>query len=145
MKIAFHGAARTVTGSKHLLTLKNGNKYLLDCGLFQGMGKETDAMNRHWGFEAASVKAIILSHAHIDHCGLIPKLVRDGFQGNIFCTPATQHLAAILLEDSAEIQEDDVKYVNKNASDRKVTGVGYIVGIVVVIISMAMGFFLQVM
>lgn len=123
MKIAFHGAARTVTGSKHLLTLKNGNKYLLDCGLFQGMGKETDAMNRHWGFEAASVKAIILSHAHIDHCGLIPKLVRDGFQGNIFCTPATQHLAAILLEDSAEIQEDDVKYSNKR---RAVEGQPYV-------------------
>jgi len=113
MKIAFHGAARTVTGSKHLLTLKNGNKYLLDCGLFQGMGKDTDAMNRHWGFEPAEIKAIILSHAHIDHCGLIPKMVKDGFKGKIFCTPATQHLAGILLEDSGEIQEDDVKYSNK--------------------------------
>lgn len=113
MKIAFHGAARTVTGSKHLLTLKNGNRYLLDCGLFQGMGKETDSMNRVWGFEPPEVKALILSHAHIDHCGLIPKLVRDGFQGDIFCTPATRHLASILLEDSAEIQEDDVKYSNK--------------------------------
>ena len=113
MKIAFHGAARTVTGSKHLLTLKNGNKYLLDCGLFQGMGKETDAMNRYWGFVPAEVKAVILSHAHIDHCGLIPKLVKDGFTGKIFCTPATQHLTRILLEDSAEIQEDDVKYSNK--------------------------------
>ena len=114
MKIAFHGAARTVTGSKHLLTLKNGNKYLLDCGLFQGKGKETDPMNRHWGFEPASVKAVILSHAHIDHCGLLPKLVKDGFSGKIYCTPATQHLAAILLEDSAGIQEDDVKYSNKH-------------------------------
>jgi metallo-beta-lactamase family protein len=113
MKIAFHGAARTVTGSKHLLTLKNGNKYLLDCGLFQGMGKDTDGMNRHWGFEPAEIKAIILSHAHIDHCGLIPKIVKDGFRGKIFCTPATQHLAQILLEDSGEIQEDDVKYSNK--------------------------------
>jgi metallo-beta-lactamase family protein len=113
MKIAFHGAARTVTGSKHLLTLKNGNKYLLDCGLFQGMGKETDGMNRHWGFEPPSVKAVILSHAHIDHCGLIPRLVKEGFAGKIFCTPATLHLARILLEDSAEIQEDDVKYSNK--------------------------------
>jgi len=113
MKIAFHGAARTVTGSKHLVTLKNGNKYLLDCGLFQGMGKDTDGMNRHWGFEAASIKAVILSHAHIDHCGLIPKLVKDGFTGKIFCTPATQHLARILLEDSAEIQQADAKYSNK--------------------------------
>lgn len=113
MKIAFHGAARTVTGSKHLLTLKNGNRYLLDCGLFQGMGKDTDGMNRYWGFEPAEVKAVILSHAHIDHCGLIPRLVKDNFTGKIFCTPATQHLTQILLEDSAEIQEDDVKYSNK--------------------------------
>jgi metallo-beta-lactamase family protein len=113
MKIAFHGAARTVTGSKHLLTLKNGRKYLLDCGMFQGMGKETDALNRHWGFDPSTVTHLILSHAHIDHSGLIPKLVSDGFDGNIFCTPATKDLATILLEDSAQIQEDDVKYVNK--------------------------------
>ncbi len=73
MKIAFHGAARTVTGSKHLLSLKNGKKYLLDCGMFQGMGKDTDAMNRQFGFDVTTVTALILSHAHIDHCGLIPK------------------------------------------------------------------------
>ena len=79
MKIAFHGAARTVTGSKHLLTLKNGKKYLLDCGMFQGLGKETDAMNREFGFDATSVTTMLLSHAHVDHCGLIPKLVKDGF------------------------------------------------------------------
>src|SRR5215203_2720121 len=114
MKIAFHGAARTVTGSKHLLTLKNGNKYLLDCGLFQGMGKDTDAMNRHWGFEPPEVKAMILSHAHIDHCGLIPKLVKEGFDGSIFCIPATKELAKVLLEDSAQIQESDIQYSNKN-------------------------------
>jgi metallo-beta-lactamase family protein len=113
MKIAFHGAARTVTGSKHLLTLKNGKKYLLDCGMFQGMGKNTDALNRNWGFEPAEVNFLILSHAHIDHSGLIPKLVKDGFGGKIFCTPATKDLTQILLEDSAEIQEDDVKYTNK--------------------------------
>jgi metallo-beta-lactamase family protein len=113
MKIAFHGAAQTVTGSKHLITLKNGRKFLLDCGLFQGMGKETDAMNRHWGFDPSKVNFLILSHAHIDHCGLIPKLIRDGFGGKIYCTPATRALAGILLEDSAEIQEDDVKYANK--------------------------------
>jgi metallo-beta-lactamase family protein len=113
MKIAFHGAARTVTGSKHLLTLKNGKKVLLDCGMFQGMGKETDALNRDLGFDAASVDVMILSHAHIDHCGLIPKLVTEGFTGKIFCTPATKELAKILLLDSAEIQEDEVKYENK--------------------------------
>ncbi len=113
MKIAFHGAARTVTGSKHLLTLKNGKKYLLDCGMFQGMGKNTDVLNRDWGFDPAEVTNLILSHAHIDHSGLIPKLVKDGFGGKIFCTPATKDLTQILLEDSAEIQEDDVKYTNK--------------------------------
>lgn len=113
MKMAFHGAARTVTGSKHLLTLKNGKRILLDCGMFQGMGKETDALNREFGFDASSVDVMILSHAHVDHCGLIPKLVREGFTGQIFCTPATDELTKILLIDSAEIQEDDVKYENK--------------------------------
>jgi metallo-beta-lactamase family protein len=113
MKIAFHGAARTVTGSKHLLTLKNGKKVLLDCGMFQGMGRETDMLNRDLGFEASEVDVMILSHAHIDHSGLIPKLVKDGFKGTIFCTPATKDLATVLLKDSAEIQEDEVKYQNK--------------------------------
>jgi metallo-beta-lactamase family protein len=113
MRIAFHGAARTVTGSKHLLTLSNGKKVLLDCGLFQGMGDRTDALNRDFGFDPGTVDAMILSHAHIDHCGLIPKLAKDGFRGKIFCTPATRELAQILLADSAEIQEDDVKYANK--------------------------------
>lgn len=113
MKIAFHGAARCVTGSKHLLTLKNGRKILLDCGMFQGMGKDTDVLNRHWGFEPREVDMVVLSHAHIDHSGLLPKLVADGFKGKIFCTPATRELASVLLEDSAQIQEDDVKYVNK--------------------------------
>lgn len=113
MKIAFHGAARTVTGSKHVISLNNGNRYLLDCGMFQGMGKETDVLNRDFGFDAASITHLILSHAHIDHCGLIPKLVKDGFQGKIFCTPATKDLAAIMLEDSAGIQENDVKFINK--------------------------------
>src|SRR6478609_4234427 len=113
MKIAFHGAARTVTGSKHLLSLTNGKKYLLDCALFQGLGKEGDLMNDEWGFDPMDVDVLILSHAHIDHSGLIPKLVKDGFQGRIFCTPATKDLAAILLEDSAGIQENEVKYTNK--------------------------------
>ncbi len=113
MKIAFHGAARTVTGSKHLLTLKNGKKYLLDCGMFQGMGKQTDAMNRNWGFEPSEVTHLILSHAHIDHSGLIPKFVKDGFNGKIFCTPATKELSAVMLEDSAGIQESEIKYENK--------------------------------
>src|SRR3954469_16963090 len=113
MKIAFHGAARTVTGSKHLITLKNGKKILLDCGLFQGMGRETDALNEDFGFDASQVTYMILSHAHIDHTGLIPLLIKKGFKGTIFCTPATLDLTEILLLDSAKIQEDDVKYINK--------------------------------
>jgi metallo-beta-lactamase family protein len=113
MKIAFHGAARTVTGSKHLITLKNGKKILLDCGMFQGMGRDTDAFNRDFGFEPAEVDVMILSHAHIDHSGLIPKLVKDGYKGKIFCTSATRELTKILLEDSGEIQEGDVEYSNK--------------------------------
>jgi metallo-beta-lactamase family protein len=123
MKITFHGAARTVTGSKHLITLTNGKKYLLDCGMFQGMGKDTDRMNRHWGFEPGEVDQLILSHAHIDHSGLIPKLVKDGFAGKIYCTPATKDLTSVLLEDSAEIQEDDVKYENKR---RAAAGLPYL-------------------
>jgi metallo-beta-lactamase family protein len=118
MKIAFHGAARTVTGSKHLLTLSNGKKILLDCGMFQGLGKETDILNREFGFEPGEVDVMILSHAHIDHCGLIPRLVKEGFSGKIFCTPATKDLSTVLLKDSAEIQEDEIKYQNKRrASD----------------------------
>jgi metallo-beta-lactamase family protein len=113
MKIAFHGAARYVTGSKHLLTLSSGRKILFDCGMFQGMGKESDILNRHWGFEPSQINYLVLSHAHIDHCGLIPKLVKNGFNGSIYCTPATKQLTGILLEDSAEIQEDDAKYLNK--------------------------------
>ena len=113
MKIAFHGAARTVTGSKHLLTLNNGMKYLLDCGMFQGRGKDTDVLNRSFGFEPSEINYLILSHAHIDHCGLIPKLVKDGFKGIIFATPATKELGGILLEDSAAIQRDDTRFINK--------------------------------
>jgi len=113
MKIAFHGAARTVTGSKHLLTLKNGKKILLDCGMFQGMGKDTETLNANFGFKAAEVDYLILSHAHIDHSGLIPKLVKDGFKGKIFATPATKDLTSVLMEDSAGIQENDLKFLNK--------------------------------
>ncbi len=113
MKIAFHGAARTVTGSKHLIKLNNGKKILLDCGMFQGLGKDTFLLNSKLGFDAASVNYLLLSHAHIDHCGLIPKLVKEGFTGKIFCTPATKDLAAVLLMDSAEIQRDDTAFTNK--------------------------------
>lgn len=123
MKISFHGAARTVTGSKHVITLKNGKKILLDCGMFQGLGKDTDMLNRNFGFEPEEIEVMILSHAHIDHSGLIPKLIKDGFRGKIFCTHGTSELAGVLLEDSAEIQEDDVKYTNKR---RAANGMPYL-------------------
>jgi metallo-beta-lactamase family protein len=113
MKISFHGAARTVTGSKHLIETNKGTRILLDCGLFQGLGEDTLAMNTHFGFDPAQVDVVILSHAHIDHSGLLPKLVSEGFKGKIYCTPATADLAKVLLADSAFIQESDVAFVNK--------------------------------
>src|SRR6218665_1543146 len=123
MKIAFHGAARTVTGSKHLITMSNGKKILLDCGMFQGMGAETTELNKDFGFDPSTIDYMILSHAHIDHCGLVPKLVKDGYKGKIFATPATKDLAAILMEDSAGIQESDVQYENKR---RALQGLPYL-------------------
>ena len=113
MKISFHGAARTVTGSKHLVQLDNNENFLLDCGLFQGMGRDTDSLNAKFGFDPAQLDYVILSHAHIDHTGLLPKLVKEGFRGPIYCTPGTKALTEILLEDSAMIQRDDAKYGNK--------------------------------
>lgn len=113
MKLSFHGAAHTVTGSKHLLELSNGKKILLDCGLFQGMGEKTAELNQHFGFNPAEIDYMILSHAHIDHSGLLPKLVKEGYDGKIYCTPATADLTQVLLLDSAYIQEADVAFVNK--------------------------------
>lgn len=118
MHISFHGAARNVTGSKHLITLDNGTKILLDCGMFQGMGDETDELNEHFGFNPAEINYLILSHAHIDHSGLIPRLVSQGFQGPIFCTAPTMGLTRILLMDSAKIQEQDAEYSNRNKRGR---------------------------
>ncbi len=112
MKIAFHGAARTVTGSKHLITTDNGTQILLDCGMFQGMGDATDDLNSTLGFEAKDVSYLLLSHAHIDHSGLIPKLVKEGFRGKIYCTAATRDLAMLLLEDSADIQRNETQHQN---------------------------------
>ena len=113
MKLTFHGAARTVTGSKHILTLNNGKKILLDCGMFQGMGKETGNLNATLGFDAKEIDVMLLSHAHIDHTGLIPKLFKEGFRGDIHCTAATYDLTKVLLEDSATIQRDDTRFLNK--------------------------------
>jgi metallo-beta-lactamase family protein len=105
MKLCFHGAAQSVTGSKHLLTTDNGQQILLDCGMFQGMGNRTYALNASFGFEPAKLSWVLLSHAHIDHSGLLPKLIKEGFNGKILCTQATLELTEILLLDSAQIQE----------------------------------------
>jgi len=112
MEIQFLGAARTVTGSQHLISV-NGSRILLECGLYQGKRRESFERNRYLPFDAASVDALILSHAHIDHSGNIPNLVRSGFQGFIYCTFATRDLCSAMLRDSAYIQEQDVAYVNK--------------------------------
>lgn len=117
MKIAFHGAARAVTGSKHLVILDNGTQILLDCGMFQGMGEATEKLNSYFGFKPSELSYVVLSHAHIDHCGLLPRLVAEGFKGNIFSTPATMDLARILLKDSAKIQEQDAEYANRHSRD----------------------------
>ena len=116
MKIQFLGAAREVTGSKHLITTKSGKRILLDCGMFQGKGLDTDAMNRHLGFNPKEIDHLILSHAHIDHSGLIPYMYKLGFNGSIICTSATRDLCSIMLADSGHIQEMDAKYFNEKAS-----------------------------
>lgn len=119
MKITFHGAARAVTGSKHLITLTNGTRVLLDCGLFQGMGEVTDKLNGYFGFNPEKIDYMILSHAHIDHVGLLPRLVKEGFNGSIFSTPATMDLARILLMDSAKIQMQDAEYLTSTGKGKE--------------------------
>jgi metallo-beta-lactamase family protein len=112
MEIQFLGAAQTVTGSQYLISV-NRSRILLECGMFQGKRQESFERNRDLPFDAASVDALVLSHAHIDHSGNIPNLVRNGFQGAIYCTFATRDLCSVMLRDSAYIQERDVEYVNK--------------------------------
>jgi metallo-beta-lactamase family protein len=112
MRIHFLGATRTTTGSLYLLEL-NGRRLLLECGLFQGRRGESIERNRNFPFDPKQIDAVVLSHAHIDHCGNLPNLCRQGFVGNIYCTFATRDLASIMLEDSAEIQRDDAAFVSK--------------------------------
>jgi len=112
MKITFFGAAQTVTGSQHLVEV-NGKKIMLDCGLFQGKRKESFERNRSEFCQSDAIDCLVLSHAHIDHSGRIPCLVKNGFSGDIFCTSATRDLCAIMLMDSAYIQEKDVEFVNR--------------------------------
>lgn len=113
MEITFAGAAGTVTGSKHIIRLWDNKRVMLDCGMYQGLGKDTFKFNNEDFADPNEIDAIILSHAHIDHSGLIPKFVKDGYEGDIYCTEATYALCEIMLRDSAYIQEADVHYSNK--------------------------------
>ena len=117
MKITFHGAAQTVTGSRHLIDV-NGYRILLDCGLVQGRRKEAFARNRDLSFDPKSIDAMVLSHAHIDHSGNIPMLIKNGYDGPVYATHATRDLAASMLPDSGHIQEKDAEFVNKKRSRR---------------------------
>jgi metallo-beta-lactamase family protein len=113
MKIRFLGAAREVTGSKHLITTDSGKNILLDCGVYQGKGLETEELNRNLPFSPSSINHIILTHAHIDHSGLIPYIYKNGFTGSVICTNATRDLCAIMLADSGKIHEQDTYTFNK--------------------------------
>lgn len=112
MRLTFYGATQEVTGSMHLLEV-NGKRILLECGLYQGPRAETYTRNLHFPFDVASIDVVIISHAHIDHVGNLPNLVKQGFRGNVWCTAATRNLATYMLMDSAYIQENDIEYVNK--------------------------------
>lgn len=112
MKIKFCGAARTVTGSQHLLEI-DGRKILLDCGLYQGKRSEAYDINRNFLFDPKEIHSIVLSHAHIDHSGNLPTISRKGFTGDIYATAATRDLCAVMLQDSAHIQEKDLEYANR--------------------------------
>jgi metallo-beta-lactamase family protein len=118
MIIKFIGAAREVTGSKHLIITDSGKKLLLDCGMFQGKGLETDSMNRDLMFDPSTIDHIILTHAHIDHAGLIPYAYKLGFRGSVICTNGTRDLCAIMLSDSAFIQEHDTITFNKRRAKK---------------------------
>jgi|SRR5208283_3213030 len=119
MIVEFIGATRTVTGSMHLLHI-NGKNILLDCGLFQGKRADTFERNKNFPFAPSSIDALILSHGHIDHAGNLPNLVKNGYDGPIYCTPATRDLCDIMLKDSAYIQERDVEFVGKKHKLEKI-------------------------
>ena len=121
MKLTFWGAAGAVTGSMHLVE-SGGKRFLLDCGLNQGRRKESDEKNRRLPFPASSIDGVVLSHAHIDHTGNLPTLVKNGFSGPIYTTPATVDLCGWMLRDTAHIQEHDAEFLNKRREHRKQKG-----------------------
>ncbi|HEY6103031.1 MAG TPA: MBL fold metallo-hydrolase, partial [bacterium] len=112
MRVTPYGAVGTVTGSMHLVETA-GLRVLLDCGLYQGRRADFYEVNRRLPFPPSSIDAVILSHAHLDHCGNLPTLAAAGFGGPIYCTPATDDLAALVLRDSAKVQHQDITFVNK--------------------------------
>ncbi len=117
MRVNFHGAAHTVTGSQHLIEV-NGSKLLLDCGLYQGRRSETYERNLNFRYDPKTVNAVILSHAHIDHAGNLPNLTKQGYEGPIYATRATADLASLMIRDSGRIQESDAEFVNKKRAQR---------------------------
>jgi metallo-beta-lactamase family protein len=117
MNITFCGAAKNVTGSMHLIEI-GGKKLLLECGIHQGRREESENLNRNFPFNPFEIDAMILSHAHLDHSGNIPTLVKSGFQGNIYMTSPTRDLLGVMLRDSAHIQESDIKFVNKKRAGK---------------------------
>jgi metallo-beta-lactamase family protein len=116
MKITFFGAARNVTGSKHLIQTQ-GSNLLLDCGMYQGRRGPSNQSNKNLPFPAKEINAVILSHGHVDHSGLLPVLVKDGFLGRIYCTGPTAEITKYLLRDSASIQEKDCDYFNSHLGE----------------------------
>ena len=121
MKLTFWGAAGEVTGSMHLVE-SGGRRFLLDCGLHQGRRADADRKNRNLPFPGSSIDAVVLSHAHIDHSGNLPSLVKSGFSGPIFSTPATIDLCGWMLRDTAHIHEKDAEFLNQRLEHRKSMG-----------------------
>ncbi|MCC7511831.1 MAG: MBL fold metallo-hydrolase, partial [Anaerolineae bacterium] len=117
MRINFHGAAHTVTGSQHLIEI-NGSRLLLECGLYQGRRAEAFERNRNFKYDPRSVDAMILSHSHIDHCGNLPNLVKQGYHGPIYMTKPAVELTDVMLRDAGHIQESDAEYLNKKRRAR---------------------------
>ncbi len=113
MDLQFLGAADSVTGSRHLVEL-GGSRILLDCGLFQGFKTLRERNRAPLGVPPESITAVVLSHAHLDHSGNLPTLIKRGFEGNIFCTPPTRDLCSVMLRDAALIQQQDARYINKH-------------------------------